>query len=181
MASTQAAEDTATATATATVPSATITPDAKVATEQPAVEKKPKMSAVLPTYTPIKLSPEAQYALTSQDVGSYDAIYVNTPFQRMAMKDIAALPVGKLAADDSSLFIWCDSTTAGPTAGLIEDWNFTFHSVLAIVDMAEHPAPIVPDVTTDDEAMTDGDAAPPQEALRPGEESTASSMVAQGE
>ncbi|KAG5190707.1 hypothetical protein JKP88DRAFT_285828 [Tribonema minus] len=76
--------------------------------------------------------------------GSYDVLLLNTPWHRFSPAELAELPVGAIAGDNSTLFMWCDSATAGITTKVMRKWGFTFHSVASILNIAAPPAPLEP-------------------------------------
>jgi N6-adenosine-specific RNA methylase IME4 len=51
-----------------------------------------------------------------------------TPYDTMEMADIAALPIGKLAAPDCVLFLWVVWPTLPEALGIIESWDFEYRT-----------------------------------------------------
>src|SRR5689334_13902258 len=81
---------------------------------------------------------------TVEASGAFDAVYLNTPWNKLSVEELEALPIGELAKDNSTLFLWCDTYTAGSAAELLKKWGFRFHSVGGILNLAEEapkPAP----------------------------------------
>lgn len=85
-------------------------------------------------------------ATVAATADKFDAVYLNTPWNKLTVEELQDLPVGSLAKDDASLFMWTDSATAGQVAPLLSKWGYQFQSVHSIVDFAEKlpaaPAPV---------------------------------------
>lgn len=79
---------------------------------------------------------------TATAVDKYDAIYLNTPFNKLSLDELKQLPIGDLAKADASLFLWADSFKVAEAAELIKAWGFTFKTVASILNLAEKPAPV---------------------------------------
>ncbi|KAG5187496.1 hypothetical protein JKP88DRAFT_276199 [Tribonema minus] len=100
-----------------------------------------------PAPLPVPDIPAADVTAAFNSVtGPYDVLLLNTPWHRYTPAELAELPLGEIAADDSTLFMWCDSVTAGVTTKIMRKWGFTFHSVASILNIAETPteAPAAP-------------------------------------
>lgn len=77
--------------------------------------------------------------------GKYGAILVDPPWRfanrtgkmapehkrlhrypTMSFEDIAALPVGKIAAEKSHLYLWCPNALLAEALGIMKGWGFTY-------------------------------------------------------
>jgi N6-adenosine-specific RNA methylase IME4 len=76
--------------------------------------------------------------------GLFNAILIDPPFryaracgsgvaenhyETLSDADLAALPVGALAAQDSMLFLWCSGPTMSRAVALCESWGFNYKTV----------------------------------------------------
>jgi hypothetical protein len=107
--------------------------------------------------------------------GKYDCIYLQTPWNKLTLEELAALPVGEMVADDASVFLWVDTFTAGDAVKLFEKWGLTFHSVVQILNLAEEASPAVTSTSAPTEAGDE--AGEPAEA----EGETAAAVAPEGE
>jgi hypothetical protein len=146
------------------------------AVEAPAVEAPAVEAPVLPPAVGVAA---VVSALATDVTGKYDVVLVNTPWHRMSVDELIQLPVQDIAAEDATLFMWCDSFTAGSAPRLMKKWGFTFHSVTNILNLMNEPAPVedaapaaaAPADETDAE-MTDS-GAPAADASKPAKTRTA--------
>jgi len=74
---------------------------------------------------------------TAEKLESYNVLYVQTPWNKMSMEELSALPVDKISKEDSTLFLWSDSYSMSKAVKLIEKWGFEYKSIATIVDVAE--------------------------------------------
>ena len=118
----------------------------------------------------------------------FDAVYLNTPWNKLSLDELKALPLGALTKDDASLFMWADTFTVGQATALLSEWGYTFHSVHSIVDFAEKLAavPVVDPVATPpiaEPVAAEGDGPTPmdvnQEEQTDGEGAAASATAEQ--
>jgi N6-adenosine-specific RNA methylase IME4 len=47
-------------------------------------------------------------------------------YPTMSFDEIAALPVGKIAAEKSHLYLWCPNALLGEALGIMKTWGFTY-------------------------------------------------------
>lgn len=70
---------------------------------------------------------------------AFDAVYLNTPYKKLSIDELAALPVGDLAKPDSTLFMWTDTFSLAQATPLMAKWGFTYHSIVSVLNLAEEP------------------------------------------
>ncbi|KAG5182989.1 hypothetical protein JKP88DRAFT_241267 [Tribonema minus] len=120
-------------------------PAAEVAGPDTESATPPAEADPAPVAVPAVTSEEADAAIAAihasvQSTPKFDCLYINTPWHALSEEQLASLPISAMTADDAALFLWCSTTTAGIAASLIEKWGFTFHSVAAVVSIAEQPS-----------------------------------------
>lgn len=74
-------------------------------------------------------------------VDKFDTLYINTPWNKLSMDELAELPLSDLCKDNASLYMWTDSSKICDAAKLIESWGFKFSTVASILNLAEKPSP----------------------------------------
>lgn len=67
----------------------------------------------------------------------YSVLYLQTPWNKLTMDELSALPVDKICKDDSTLFMWSDSYSLSKAVKLMDKWGFEYKSIASIVDVAE--------------------------------------------
>jgi SWIB/MDM2 domain len=107
----------------------------------------------------------------------YDCIYLQTPWNKMTLDELAALPVGDMLSEDSSLFLWVDTFTAGDAVKLFDKWGITFHSVVQVLNLAEEAAPAPAAATATAPTVPEVEEEPEPEAEVEGAEETAAPAV----
>lgn len=92
-----------------------------------------------PPYGTIVVDPPWRYAVAKGlPSGSYKGGTAEAHYETMSMREIAALPVGDLAATSAHLYLWVtnqrlfgDRTDDGMTPlGIVEEWGFTYKTLL---------------------------------------------------
>jgi chromatin remodeling complex protein RSC6 len=78
----------------------------------------------------------------SEDKEKYDAIYVNTPWNRLSTEKMSRLDIKSIMNDDSLLYIWADTFTMSDAIHLIEKYGYKFKSVFQVFDIATYPSEI---------------------------------------
>jgi len=70
-------------------------------------------------------------------VEKFDCIHLQTPYHKFTIDELKAFPLGALSKDDSTIFIWTDSSNAATAMQLIDAYGFKFSTIAAIVNIAE--------------------------------------------
>ena len=75
--------------------------------------------------------------LKSQE-NKYDVVYVNTPWKKLDSSKISKFPVNEITKENSALFLWVDTYSAGDAMNLLTNWGYTFHSVYQVADLGQY-------------------------------------------
>lgn len=76
----------------------------------------------------------------SEEEEKYDAIYVNTPWNKLSTEKMSKLNIKSLMNENSLLYIWADTFTMSDAIHLIEKYGYTFKSVFQVCDIATYPS-----------------------------------------
>ena len=82
-------------------------------------------------YRTIVTDPPWRYKTSLPPFGLGDTPRSVTPYPTMTVEEICALPIGKLAADDTChLYLWTTNTHIRHAWKVIESWGFTYSTLL---------------------------------------------------
>jgi N6-adenosine-specific RNA methylase IME4 len=81
-----------------------------------------------PPYSTIVADPPWQISKIAKRVRP---LQVDMDYSMMSLDEIAALPVGDLAADVSTLFVWTIDRYLYDTPAIVEAWGFKYHLTMA--------------------------------------------------
>lgn len=81
-------------------------------------------------YRTIVADPPWRYKTTLPGFGSLKVARSGVPYETMTIADIAALPVGDIAARDAHLYLWTTATHLPHAFGIVAAWGFTYATPL---------------------------------------------------
>ena len=88
----------------------------------------PRWCALTPPYPVIVIDPPWPIQKVVKRVRPNQ---VNMGYSMMSLDDIAALPVGELAAEVSTIFVWTIDKYLYETRPILEGWGFKYHLTMA--------------------------------------------------
>jgi len=84
---------------------------------------------MLPSLPPVSSPTPARFTVLYVDPPWHLQGGVNMPYPVMRTRDICALPVGSVAADDCLLFLWAVPSHLPDALAVIRAWGFTYKTV----------------------------------------------------
>lgn len=95
-----------------------------------------------------RLAKLATLANPSPDL-AFDMLYLNMPWKTIRVDDAMTLPIADLTKkDNAGLLLWVDSPNIVDATKLLDNWGFTFHSVLHMTTYASPSTSISATTTT---------------------------------
>jgi len=71
----------------------------------------------------------------------YDALYLNTPWNKLTVEQMGKIDLSSLTKDEALMYMWADTYSIKSSIELFKLQGFKFHSVYQICDVATYPAP----------------------------------------
>ncbi|CAM9108705.1 unnamed protein product, partial [Ectocarpus sp. 12 AP-2014] len=78
--------------------------------------------------------------LKASDDTKYDVLYVNTPWNKLTVEQMAKIDLSSLAKDEALMYMWADTYSMQSSIDLFKLQGFKFDSVYQICDVATYPA-----------------------------------------
>jgi chromatin remodeling complex protein RSC6 len=84
------------------------------------------------------------FAAAASAESKFDALYMQTPWNKLSLAQLSELPLQSLCKDNATLFMMCDSVSASNAAKLMQKWGFAFSHVAGIMDIADYSSSTAP-------------------------------------
>lgn len=79
--------------------------------------------------------------LKASEDTKYDALYLNTPWNKLTVEQMGKIDLSSLTKDEALMYMWADTYSIKSSIELFKLQGFKFHSVYQICDVATYPAP----------------------------------------
>ena len=79
--------------------------------------------------------------LKASEDTKYDALYLNTPWNKLTVEQMGKIDLSSLTKDEALMYMWADTHSIKSSIELFKLQGFKFHSVYQICDVATYPAP----------------------------------------
>ncbi len=79
--------------------------------------------------------------LKASEDTKYDALYVNTPWNKLSVEQMGKIDLSALTKDEALLYMWADTYTIQDAIELFKLQGFKFDSVYQVCDVATYPPP----------------------------------------